>query len=70
MFAPRGTPQPILARLNSDIGKAVLSPTVKERMAKFGGYPAPGSPEDFTKFLANERAKWSKVIMQAKVQLD
>jgi len=70
LFAPRGTPQPILARLNTDIGKAVESPPVKERMERFGGYPAPGTPEDFTKFLDTERAKWSKVIAQAKVQLD
>jgi tripartite-type tricarboxylate transporter receptor subunit TctC len=70
LFAPRGTPEPILARLNADIGKAVLSPSVKERMARFGGYPAPGTPAEFVSFLDAERAKWSKVIMQAKVQLD
>lgn len=70
LFAPRGTPEPILARLNADIGKAVLSPSVKERMARFGGYPAPGTPAEFASFLDAERAKWSKVIMQTKIQLD
>ena len=70
LFAPRGTPEPILARLNSDIGKAVVAPAVKERMARFGGYPAPGSPAEFSSFLDSERAKWSKIIMQAKLQLD
>jgi tripartite-type tricarboxylate transporter receptor subunit TctC len=70
LLAPRGTPESVLAKLNADIGKAVTSPAVKERMAKFGGYPAAGTPAEFDAFLEAERAKWSKVIAQAKVQLD
>lgn len=70
LLAPRGTPEFILAKLNADIGKAVVSPSVRERMAKFGGFPAPGTPAEFNTFLEAERAKWSKVIAQAKVQLD
>jgi tripartite-type tricarboxylate transporter receptor subunit TctC len=70
LLAPRGTPEPIVARLNQDIGKAVTSPAVRGRMEKFGGYPAAGSPADFVAFLDAERAKWSKVIADAKVHLD
>ena len=70
LLAPRGTPEPILARLNRDIGKAVMSPAVKARMQKFGGYPAPGTPAEFVAFIDAERAKWSKVIADAKVHLD
>jgi tripartite-type tricarboxylate transporter receptor subunit TctC len=70
LLAPRGTPEPILDRLNRDIGKAVMSPQVKGRMEKFGGYPAPGTPAEFVAFLDAERAKWSKVIADAKVHLD
>ena len=70
LFAPRGTPEPILARLNRDIGKAVIAPVVKQRMERFGGYPAAGTPAEFADFLASERAKWSKVIADAKVHLD
>jgi tripartite-type tricarboxylate transporter receptor subunit TctC len=70
LLAPHDTPGPILARLNRDIGKAVLSPAVKGRMQKFGGYPAPGTPAEFASFLDAERAKWSKVIADAKVHLD
>src|SRR6185295_9195415 len=54
LLAPRGMPEAILAKLNADIGKAVMSPPVKERMARFGGYPAPGSPAEFTGFLEAE----------------
>ena len=70
LLAPRGTPEAIVARLNRDIGKAVMSPEVKGRMEKFGGYPAPGTPAEFVAFLDAERAKWSKVIADAKVHLD
>jgi tripartite-type tricarboxylate transporter receptor subunit TctC len=70
LLAPRGTPEPILDKLNRDIAKAVTSPQVKGRMEKFGGYPAPGTPAEFVAFLDAERAKWSKVIADAKVHLD
>jgi tripartite-type tricarboxylate transporter receptor subunit TctC len=70
LLAPRGTPEPIVARLNRDIGKAVMAPAVKGRMEKFGGYPAAGTPTEFATFLEAERAKWSKVIADAKVHLD
>ncbi len=70
LLAPRGTPEPVLARLNRDIGKAVLSPAVRARMEKFGGYPAPGTPEEFVTFLDGERTKWSKVIADARLHLD
>jgi tripartite-type tricarboxylate transporter receptor subunit TctC len=70
LLAPRDTPEPILSRLNRDIGTAVVAPAVKQRMERFGGYPAAGTPAEFTTFLAAERAKWSKVIADAKVHLD
>ncbi len=70
LLAPRDTPEPVLARLNRDIGRAVTSPAVKARMEKFGGYPAPGTPAEFLAFLDGERTKWSKVIADARLHLD
>ena len=50
--------------------KAVHSPDVKERMLRFGGVPVGSSPEEFDAFIRVERAKWGKLIQDAKLQLD
>ena len=70
LFAPRGTPAAIVARLNAVAAKAVHSPEVKERMLRFGGEPVGSSPEEFDAFIRVERAKWGKLIRDAKLQLD
>jgi tripartite-type tricarboxylate transporter receptor subunit TctC len=70
LFAPRGVSEPVMARLNKDIGVSVMNPAVKARMEQYGGYPQPGTPAEFASFLSAEREKWSKVISRAKVQID
>ena len=70
LFAPRNVPEPILTKLNRAITTAVVAPPVAERMERFGGYPAPGTPAEFVAFLDAERAKWSKIIATAKVQIE
>lgn len=46
-YAPAGTPQTIVTRLNTEINKIVSSPAVRERIQAMGGVPAPMSPADF-----------------------
>jgi tripartite-type tricarboxylate transporter receptor subunit TctC len=70
LFAPRNVPEPILTKLNRAITTAVVAPPVAERMERFGGYPAPGTPAEFVSFLDTERAKWSKIIATAQVQIE
>jgi tripartite-type tricarboxylate transporter receptor subunit TctC len=70
LVAPRGTPAAIVARLNIEAAKAVHAPDVKERMLRFGGVPVGSTVEEFAEFLRVERAKWGKLIREAKLQLD
>ncbi|MBI5275423.1 MAG: tripartite tricarboxylate transporter substrate binding protein [Burkholderiales bacterium] len=46
-YAPAGTPQPVVARLNTEINKILRSQPFQERMAAIGAIPAEGSPQDF-----------------------
>jgi tripartite-type tricarboxylate transporter receptor subunit TctC len=46
-YAPGGTPQPVVARLNTEINKVLRSPGFIERMNAIGAIPAPMSPQDF-----------------------
>jgi tripartite-type tricarboxylate transporter receptor subunit TctC len=46
-YAPAGTPQPVVAKLNEEINKILRSQPFKDRMAAIGAIPAEGSPQDF-----------------------
>jgi tripartite-type tricarboxylate transporter receptor subunit TctC len=39
-------------------------------MLRFGGVPVGSTPEEFAEFLRGERAKWGKLVREAKLQLD
>ncbi len=70
MLAPAGVPREIIARLNSEIVKAVHSPAVKERFAALGTEPVGNSPEACGEFLRAEIAKWTKVVRAAGAKAD
>jgi len=71
LFAPAGTPRAIVNKLNEDIGRMLESPQMKEwLMSSLGGEIAPNSPEQFSAFLANDSARWQKIIKQIGIQLD
>ncbi len=44
-------------------------PTFKARLAEMGAWPIPGSPADATKLVADEIAKWGKVIRAANLKV-
>jgi tripartite-type tricarboxylate transporter receptor subunit TctC len=62
MAAPRGTPRPIIDRLNKLVNAALADPAMKARLADLGGAAIAGTPEDFGKIIAEETAKWAKVV--------
>ncbi|HTD91360.1 MAG TPA: tripartite tricarboxylate transporter substrate binding protein [Burkholderiales bacterium] len=64
-MVPLKTPQPIVARLNKEIASILLLPDVKDYLFRQGMDVAPGSPEDFAKYIKSETVKWEKVIKAA-----
>ena len=69
-LAPAGTPREIISRLSQEADKAVNSPEIKGRFNEIGIEPVGGTPEQASKFLADEIAKWSKVITTAGVKAE
>jgi tripartite-type tricarboxylate transporter receptor subunit TctC len=65
--APKKTPVAIINTLNHQINAVLADPKVKERFADVGGAPLGGSPADFHKLIADEIAKWGKVIRIANI---
>ena len=66
--APKGTPAEIIDRLNKEINAGLADPKLKARMADLGGTVFALSPADFGKFIADETAKWSKVIQAINIK--
>jgi tripartite-type tricarboxylate transporter receptor subunit TctC len=62
LLAPAGTPQPVVARLNSALNTALGSSDVKEKFAQQGFEPFITSPEDARKFLAGEVQRYARLI--------
>lgn len=66
-FAPRGTPQPIIDRLNKEINKVIEDPDVKARLEAAGAVVTPMSVGQFTDFVQSESAKYLRVIKETGV---
>jgi len=62
IFVPAGTPVAVVARLNAAIVKAMQAPDLRERFVKMGLEPQSGTPEQFAKVLADDRAKWGPIV--------
>jgi len=62
LCAPKTTPTEIVDRLNKEVNAALADPKIKARLADLGGTVLPGSPAHFGKLIADDTAKWSKVI--------
>jgi len=65
LLAPRGTPKPIVAKLNHEFVAGLADPTVRARFVEQGTEPAATTPEEFSKFIVTETAKWRDVITKA-----
>ena len=62
IVAPRGTPRSIVDKLNREIARIVGMPDMKERLTAQGFDPVGNTPDEFSRYLHAEVAKWTKVI--------
>jgi tripartite-type tricarboxylate transporter receptor subunit TctC len=70
LFAPAGTPRPIVEKLAAEVKHVFEAPDVVATLSKVGGEPAPMSPDAFAAFIAAERPKWRDVVNAAGVHID
>jgi tripartite-type tricarboxylate transporter receptor subunit TctC len=61
IFAPAGTPRPIIDILHRELVKAYNAPEIKAQVEATGSYVAADTPEEFAAFIRAEVAKWGKV---------
>ena len=70
MWAPAGTPKEIINRLNQSITRYAQHPDIASRLRADGMEPAASTPEEFSRFIGEEIAKWSKVVKAGNIKVD
>lgn len=70
VFAPAGTPKPVVDRINKALVDAMKQPDVVERLSTIGAEPVGSSPEALATHLARESAMWTKLITERGIKLD
>jgi len=66
--APKATPAPIVDVLNTEINAFLADPKMKAKLVDLGGTELPGSAAEFTKMIADETEKWSRVVKFANLK--
>jgi tripartite-type tricarboxylate transporter receptor subunit TctC len=69
VFVPRGTPAPIVQKLNAGINDTLRSPFVQERFGQLNIDTRNTTPEEFRSFVQDQMALWSKVVKDANIRL-
>ena len=69
-FAPAGTPPAVVARLNTEINRALEAPDTKERLAQQGFDWKRNTPAEFAAFLRDEVAKWARAVKESGAKAD
>ncbi|MDB5871478.1 MAG: transporter substrate-binding protein [Ramlibacter sp.] len=64
-WAPGKTPAAVVARRNEEINKVLEMPDVQQRIRRLGQEPAASTPEELTRLMAAETAKWTPIVKAA-----
>jgi tripartite-type tricarboxylate transporter receptor subunit TctC len=70
VLAPAGTSVAIVAKLNAGIAAVMNEPDVRARLADNGVEPHVDSPRDFATYLANENARWARIIAEKGIKAE
>jgi tripartite-type tricarboxylate transporter receptor subunit TctC len=67
--APRGTPRAVVLRLNREIHAVLADQDIRKRLVEQGNEVRPGTPEELTRKVASEIAKWQKIVDARNIQV-
>jgi tripartite-type tricarboxylate transporter receptor subunit TctC len=70
MFYPKGTPKPIVDKMNAEIRKALETPEIKAFMPREALDPVASRPEELSALLKREIEKYAKVIRLANIRVE
>jgi tripartite-type tricarboxylate transporter receptor subunit TctC len=64
MFAPKGTPQPIIDRLTAVVSEMAKDKSIQKRMTDFGSVAVASSPDELSRMLREETAQWANLVKE------
>lgn len=67
MFAPAGTPETVLQKINAAVTQALKDPDLAKRLQDQGGEPAPMSVQQFREFIQNESKQFQRIVETAQI---
>jgi tripartite-type tricarboxylate transporter receptor subunit TctC len=70
LLVPKGTPAPIVAKLNAAVNTALDSEPMKSTLAKLGAQPRGGTPQALADHLANEQKKWKPIVEELNLKVE
>ena len=69
LLAPRGTPKPIVDKLYTALAAAMADATIRARCEQLGAHPEASTPEELTKLIVSETAKWAEITKRGGVPM-
>jgi tripartite-type tricarboxylate transporter receptor subunit TctC len=70
LFAPKGTPQPILDRMSAELQAAVKSPELRDKLVPQGIEPVPVGRAEFIKWYRDERDRLARIAKKSKMTVE
>jgi tripartite-type tricarboxylate transporter receptor subunit TctC len=70
LVAPKGTPQPIVEKLQRQVAQVLADPGIKQKADAAGLYPSTSTPAEFAAFIRKEAERWSPVVKETGIQYD
>lgn len=70
VFAPAGTPEPLVQRLYAELVRALDGAELRERLARLGARPAPLEPARFAAFVRAEQDKYARIVRASGARID
>ena len=70
LLAPKATPPAVIAKLHDDVARVLAMPEVKKDLVAKGAEPGTGTAAEFGRFIADEQAKWARLVKDAGIVLE
>lgn len=70
LYGPKGMPADLVAKINAAANQSLTDPEVRDKLARLGIAPATSTPAQFASMVAEDAAKWKKIIVDRKITGD